>query len=82
MATINVLFGGVQWSSSRVTFHRNTGRNIKLKRTNTVATNTESFNNALVFTSEPVVAGQMLKVTVTETHDFDWAGGMVRAHAH
>ncbi len=61
-----VLFGGVQWSSSRVTFHRNMGKNVKLKKSNTVATRTESFNNALVFTSEAVFAGQMLKVTVTE----------------
>ncbi len=52
---------------------------VKLTESNTVATRTKSQNCALVFTSEPVVAGQMLKVTVTERGE-GWAGGMVRAH--
>ena len=62
------MFGGVEWSSSPVTFHihRNKGRNVELTQRNTVATRTESYEYAIVFTSEPMVAGQMLKVTVTE----------------
>ncbi len=82
MATSSVdstLFGGVQWSSSRVTFHRNKGRNVKLTESNTVATRVRDNNYALVFTNEPVVVGQMLKITVTERKEH-WTGGMVRAH--
>ncbi len=75
------LFNGVEWNSSPITFHRNTGKNIKLTERKTVATRTEGFNKALVFSSEPMVVGQMLKVTVTETQwDEFWFGGMVRAH--
>ncbi len=75
-------FGGVEWSSSPVTFHRNTGKNVKLTKSNTVATRTKSHNCALVFTSEPVVIGQMLKVTVTMRGGGSRCGlgGMVRAH--
>ncbi len=72
-----VLFGGVEWSSSPVTFHRNKGRNVELTKSNTVSTRTESHNYGIVFTSEPMVAGQMLKVTVTERNK-QWMGGMVR----
>ncbi len=74
-----VLLGGVEWSSSPVTFHRNKWRSVKLTESNTVATRTESYNYALVFTSEPMIVGQMLKVTMTEKYTI-WAGGMVRAH--
>ena len=74
-----VLFGGVEWSSSPVTFHRNKGRNVELTKRNTVATRTKSHNYGIVLTSKPVVVGQMLKVTVTEKEG-GWAGGMVRAH--
>ncbi len=73
----SVLFGGVEWSSVPVTFHRNKGENVKLTKRNTVATRTESYMYALVFTSEPMVAGQMLKVTMTEKKR-NWGGGMVR----
>ncbi len=72
-----VLFGGVEWSSSPVTFHRNKGRNVELTKSNTVATRVRNYNYAIVFTSKPVVAGQMLKVTVTERNK-QWCGGMVR----
>ncbi len=74
-----VLFGGVEWSSSPVTFHRNKGKSVKLTKSNTVATRTNSFNyGGIVFTSEPMIAGQMLKVTVTERVEGLY-GGMVRA---
>ncbi len=72
-----VLLGGVEWSSSPVTFHRNKGKHVELTESNTVATRTWGFYG-IVFTSEPMIVGQMLKVTVTERED--WSGGMVRAH--
>ncbi len=72
-----VLLGGVEWSSSPVTFHRNKGKHVELTESNTVATRTES-HSGLVFTSEPIVVGQMFKVTMTVQ---SWLGGdMVRAH--
>ncbi len=75
-----VLLGGVEWSSSPVTFHRNKGRSVELTESNTVATRTMSYGYCIVFTSEPMIVGQMLKVTVTERED--WIDGMhvVRAH--
>ena len=36
-ASDGVFFGGVEWSSSLVTFHRNKGKNVKLTHSNTVA---------------------------------------------
>ncbi|XP_064384532.1 neuralized-like protein 4 [Halichondria panicea] len=51
---------------SPVTFHRNKGENVELTKRNTVATRTKSSDYGIVFTSKPMVAGQMLKVTVTE----------------
>ena len=75
---VGVLFGGVEWSSAPVvTFHRNKGKNLELTESNTVATRTEGSGFAIVFTSEPMVAGQMLKVRMTKM-DKHWAGGMVR----
>ncbi len=71
---------GVEWSISPVTFHWNTGKNIKLTKSNTVASRAESYEYGIVFTSEPMVAGQMLKVTVTERDEYWCVGGMVRAH--
>ncbi len=80
MAT-GVLFGGVEWSSSPVTFHRNKGKNVELTESNTVATRLRDHNCAIVFTSEPVLVGQMLKVTVTEKEkQKPLVGGMVRPH--
>ena len=79
MAT-NGAFKRVEWSSSPVTFHRNKGENVRLTESSTVASRTESFNCALVFTNEPVIAGQMLKVTMTQKEKLAWVGGMVRAH--
>ena len=73
-----VLFGEVEWSSSPVTFHRNKGKNVKLTESNTVATRNKSFYYGIVFTSEPMVAGQILKVTMTERGGIGC--GMVRAH--
>ncbi len=69
----------MEWSSSPVTFHRNKGRNVELTKSNTVATRTKSYKYGIVFTSKPMVAGQMLKdkVTVTE-NEGRWYGGMVR----
>ena len=66
---------------SRYLPYRNKGRNVELTKRNTVATRTKSHNYGIVFTSKPVVVGQvqMLKVTVTEKEG-GWAGGMVRAH--
>ena len=76
---LQVMMGGVEWSSSPVTFHRNKGKNVELTESNTVATRTESYGYGIVFTSKPVVVGQMLKVTMTERgHCF--VGKMVRAH--
>ncbi len=79
MATIDdgVLLGGVEWSSSPVTFHRNKGKSVELTESNTVATRTLSASG-IVFTSEPMIVGQMLKVTMTQREE-GW-GGMVRAH--
>ena len=66
-----VLLGGVEWSSSPVTFHRNKGKNVELIITNnTVATRTKDHNYGIVFTSELMVVGQMLKVTVTEEYKY------------
>ncbi len=73
-----VLLGGVEWSSSPVTFHRNKRENVELTKSNTVATRIKIYDYGIVFTSEPMVVGQMLKVTVTER--VDQYGGMVRAH--
>ncbi len=74
-----VLLGGVEWSSSPVTFHRIKGESVELTESNTVATRTEGWYSGIVFTSEPMIVGQMLKVTMTQT-DEGWVGGMVRAH--
>ncbi len=74
-----VLLGGVEWSSSPVTFHRNKKESVELTESNTVATRTKSYNYGIVFTSEPMVGGQLLKVTMTEREE-RWGGGMVRAH--
>ncbi len=74
-----VLLGGVEWSSSPVTFHRNKGKNVKLTKSNTVATRTEIYYG-IVFTSEPMIVGQMLKVTMTRRVEVLLGGGMVRAH--
>ncbi len=74
-----VLLRGVEWSSSPVTFHRNKGKNVELTESNTVATRTESLRFGVVFTSEPMIVGQMLKVTRTRREE-GWRGGMVRAH--
>ena len=73
------VFRGVEWSSSPVTFHRNKGRNVKLTKSNTVATRVRDKDYGIVFTSEPMVAGQMLKVTMTEREECSLFG-MVRAH--
>ncbi len=73
-----VLFGGVEWSSSPVTFHRNKGKNVRLIESNTVATRTVGHSYGIVFTSEPMIVGQMLKVTLTDKGGS--YGGMVRAH--
>ncbi len=73
-----VLLGGVEWSSSPVTFHRNKGKHVELTESNTVATRTMRVSG-IVFTSEPMIVGQMLKVTMTERVE-GWRGGMVRAH--
>ena len=81
--TDGVLFiGGVQWSSSRTTFHRNKGENVKLTERKSVATRIKDSGYAIVFTSEPMVAGQMLKVTMMGREDRWWrgGGGMVRAY--
>ena len=75
-----VLLGGVEWSSSPVTFHRNKGKHVELTKSNTVATRTKSFSG-IVFTSEPMIVGQMLKVTMTERVEEHWTGGMVRARS-
>ncbi|XP_064384539.1 probable serine/threonine-protein kinase DDB_G0271682 [Halichondria panicea] len=63
------VFCGVEWSSSPVTFHRNKGRNVKLTKSNTAATRMRDKDYGIVFTSEPMVAGQMLKVTMTEREE-------------
>ncbi len=75
-----VLLGGVEWSSSPVTFHRNKGDFVKLTKSNTVATRTKSYCYGMVFTSEPMIVGQMLKVTMTRREEDRWSCGMVRAH--
>ena len=72
-----VLLGGVEWSSSPVTFHRNKKENVELTESNTVATRSK-YGYCIVFTSEPMIVGQMLKVTMTEREGR--YGGMVRAH--
>ncbi len=74
--------GGVQWSSSRTTFHRNKGENVKLTERKSVATRIKDSGYAIVFTSEPMVAGQMLKVNMMGREDRWWrgGGGMVRAY--
>ncbi len=71
----------MEWNGAAldpVTFHRNKGENVELTESNTVATRTKSFYG-IVFTSEPMIAGQMLKVTVTERVK-GIVCGMVRAH--
>ncbi len=79
-----VLLGRVEWSSSPVTFHRNKGENVELTESNTVATRTKYYRG-LVFTSEPMIVGQMLKVTMTERRGWvdrimGASSTMVRAH--
>ena len=80
-AHYGVLFGGVKWNSSPVTFHWKKGENVKLTEWSTVATRNESYGYDIVFTSEPMIAGEMLKVTMTKKDKY-WHGydGMVRAH--
>ena len=74
------LFGGLEWMISPVTFHRNTGKNIELTESNTVANRVSQMDlgKSLVFTSEPLAVGQMLKVTITKRRS--WYGGMVSHH--
>ncbi len=63
-----------------LTFHRNKGRSVELTlRSNTVATRTKGYDT-IVFTSEPMIVGQMLKVTMTERVEGHRIVGMVRAH--
>ena len=72
-----VLLGGVEWSSSPVTFHRNKGENVELTESNTVATRPRTKDcYGIVFTSEPMIVGQMLRVTVTQTSQ-GWNFGLV-----
>ncbi len=73
------MLGRVKWSSSPVAFHRNKGKNVELTESNTVATRVRNHDCGVVFTSEPLVVGQMLKVTMTKRED-RWPGGKVRAH--
>ncbi len=76
-----VLFGGVEWSSSPVTFHRNKGKDVELTESNTVAAMAVWYGYGIVFTSKPVVVGQMLKVTLTWTErGYCFIDKMVRAH--
>ena len=57
---------GLKWASRPVVFHQNTGENVRLSKDSTVATRVKSNVYGIVFTSEPVSTGRMLKVTVTE----------------
>ncbi len=76
-AGAGALFAGVEWSSSPVTFHRNKGKHARLTKSSTVATRVSGKDYAVVFTSEPMLVGQMLKVTMSEKEE-GWSGGMVR----
>ena len=69
---------GLKWASRPVVFHKNTGRHVRLSENNTVATRVRegARGNGIVFTSEPVSTGQMLKVTVME-RETGWSGGLV-----
>ncbi len=63
-----VLFAGVEWNSSPVTFHDNKGKNVSLTEDNRVATRVDEFllGFAVVFTAEPLRVGQLFKVTMTK----------------
>ena len=78
----SAISGDVQWSNSPVTFHMDKGESVELTESNTVATRIKDKDYGIVFTSEPMSVGQMLKVTVTQraTGDKHLDLGMVRAH--
>ena len=73
---------GLKWASRPVVFHRSTGKNVRLSENNTVATRVRgtgavfTIGYGIVFTSEPVSIGQMLRVTLKE-RDTDWLNSMV-----
>ncbi len=71
------LLTGVEWNSSPVTFNYKTGRNIRLREDNSVATRVSDVGDTVVFTAEPLSVGQLFKVTITKCGDEDWMGGLV-----
>ena len=67
---------GVHWNSRPVVFHNKHGKNIELLGGNTVATRVNSWDYGVVFTSEPVPIGQMLKVVISTKENWS-IGGLV-----
>ena len=65
---------GLKWDSAPGIFHRNVGRNIEWSRA--VATRLQGWNYGIVATKDPVLTGQMLRVTVLATEPV-WKDGLV-----
>ena len=64
----------VQWNSQPVVFHNTHGRNIELSQNNTVATRVNTWDYGVVFTSESVSVGQMLKVVISRKVKWTFGG--------
>ena len=56
-------------------FNQEHGINIQLTKNRTVATRTESFSNALVFSQRPLQEGEVFMIEITGNKD-EWAGNL------
>ena len=68
-----------QFTFSACKLHGNVGRNIALSGSRAVATRSQGWNYGIVATKEPVLTGQMLKVTVLATET--WKDGLVSVNS-
>ena len=57
-------------------FHRKHGKNVRLLEEDTVAHRIESFEEAVVFTSQPIPQGSMFQVKLLDKGG-GWAGSLV-----
>ncbi|XP_066930952.1 neuralized-like protein 2 [Clytia hemisphaerica] len=58
-----------------IRFHKEHGQNIRLSEDCTVASRTQSFANALVFSQRPLEESEVFMVEITE-HERGWAGNL------
>ena len=57
-------------------FHRKHGTNIRLSEENTIAHRTDSYNNSVVFTEQPIAVGNTFLVELLDKGG-GWAGSIV-----